>query len=211
MSSAALVLSEVALVNMLGAMSPGPAFVMVSRTAAGQSRATAFALTAGVTSAVLAWGAATLFGVQLLMLHALLLYRTLQLAGALYLLWLGLMAWRHARGAAARLAQVTAAAPRSGPRSFLFGFAMNLGNPKLIAYFTSIFAAIVPAAAPLALRAGALAIVGATDFAWYCLVVLAFSSAPMQRTYRRFAGWIERLAGTAMIGFSLRILAGLRG
>lgn len=207
--NAALVLGGVALVNMLGAMSPGPAFVLVSRSAAGESRQTAFALTLGVSGAVLAWGAATLFGLQILLVRAAALYRALQLGGALYLLWLGLMAWRRAGAGHDRPERAAGGRPRSARRALLFGFSTNLGNPKLIAYFTSIFVAIIPPAAPFWLRLAALGVVGLTDFTWYCLVVLAFSSRPMQELYRRLARWIERLAGTAMIAFGTRILASM--
>lgn len=204
--SYALPLAELALVNLIGIVSPGPAFLLVSRAAARQSRGTAFGLSLGVAIAATLWAAAACFGIALLMAQAAPLYRAIQLAGGLYLIWLGIGAWR----APGQPAATVPAQERGAGRSVMMGAALNLGNPKIVIFFTSIFVTLLPAHAPLWLRLVAIGIVGVQEAAWYLLVAVLFSQPRVQAAYRRVSLWIERGVGTLLIGLGARILAAAR-
>ncbi|MGA7972399.1 MAG: LysE family transporter, partial [Pseudolabrys sp.] len=93
----ALALAALAFANLLGIISPGPAFLMVSRAAAGRDLKTAIGLGAGVAIAATTWAAMACFGIALLMTHFAPLYGAIQIAGGAYLIWLGIGAWRESR------------------------------------------------------------------------------------------------------------------
>src|SRR5215468_7065968 len=78
----------------VGAMSPGPSFVMVARTAVATSRTAGLfaALGMGVGGLVLA--IAALLGLHSLLLAVPSAYVTLKVLGGLYLGYLGLRMWR---------------------------------------------------------------------------------------------------------------------
>ncbi|KDM65932.1 MULTISPECIES: LysE family translocator [Acidiphilium] len=203
MSPYALPLAELALANFIGMISPGPAFLLVSRAAAGRGRAAGFGLSLGVAIAATTWAAAACFGVALVMARFAPLYEAVQIAGGLYLVWIGISAWR------APPPELDLAAPSGSPgflRAVATGAALNLGNPKIVIFFTSIFVALLPAHTPLWLSAAAIAIVGLQEVTWYCLVTLLFSRARVQRAYRRAGLWIERTVGTLLIAIGARIL-----
>src|ERR1700687_1558655 len=96
-SSLLLLLLSVAAVNLLGAASPGPAFFVVSRTAVGQSRKAGLATAAGVSIATVIWAFGTIHGLALLIAEAAGLFRIMQAAGAVYLIYLGWRAIRPSR------------------------------------------------------------------------------------------------------------------
>lgn len=202
-------LAELALANFIGIVSPGPAFLLVSRAAAGRSRSTAFGLSLGVAIAATAWAAAACFGIALVMAKFATLYRAIQIAGGFYLVWLGIGAWRAGAPQAADPPASTAR-PQGTARAVLVGAALNLGNPKIVIFFTSIFVTLLPASAPLWVRLAATAIVGVQEAAWYVAVAFLFSRPRIQAAYRRAGTWIERTVGTILIALGARIISAAR-
>ena len=210
--SYALPLAALAFANLLGIISPGPAFLMVSRAAAGRSLSVGVGLGAGVAIAATFWAAAACFGIALLMTQFATLYGVIQLAGGAYLIWIGVNAWRHSRKAeAAPSATADQATARDGVgRAILVGAWLSLGNPKIVIFFTSIFVALLPHDAPLWVRLAAVAIVGAQEITWYTIVAFVFSRPRVQAAYARARIWIERALGTVLIGLGTRIIVSVR-
>ncbi len=208
-------LAGLAIANLLGIISPGPAFLMVSRAAAGRSRSVALGLGAGVAMAATIWAAAACFGIAIVMSEFAAVYGAIQLAGGAYLIWLGVGAWRHPRHiepvAAGSAVRASRLGGRDGPaRSILVGAMLSLGNPKIVIFFSSIFVALLPAHAPLSVRLAAVAIVGVQEISWYGMVAVVLSRPRVQAAYRRLSAWLERTMGAILIGFGARIIAGVR-
>lgn len=215
-----LPLAGLALANALGIISPGPAFIMVSRAAAGRNLRTAVGLGAGVAIAATLWAAAACFGIALLMTQFAALYGAIQLAGGLYLIWLGIGAWRSAKAQPAATVSDTAPVDEARAntdesrdglgRAVMVGAWLSLGNPKIIVFFSSIFVALLPPHAPLWVRLAAIAIVGAQEIAWYTTVAFVFSRPRVQAAYARARGVIERALGAVLIGLGARIVTAVR-
>src|SRR5215475_8037403 len=91
------ILLGLAVVHLLAVASPGPSTVLVIQTAAvGGRRGGLLAAFAMMVGALL-WATAALFGLQALFAHFEWLYVAFRIAGALYLIYLAVMLWRHAR------------------------------------------------------------------------------------------------------------------
>jgi threonine/homoserine/homoserine lactone efflux protein len=133
---------------LIGAISPGPSFVLVARISIARSRrdGLAAALAMGVGGVIL--GGLALLGLRTLLRQAGWLYLGLEAAGGLYLLYLGIRLWRSASEAIAveGAGERAAAQPR---RSFAIALATQLSNPKAAVIYGSIFAALLPAQPPL--------------------------------------------------------------
>ncbi len=209
--SYAATLAAISLADLLAIVSPGPAFLLVSRTAAGRSRPTGMATGLGVGAAITLWATAATFGVAAVMARFAAFYGLLQLAGGAYLIWLGLSAWHDAgRGGAPPPGEVARPARAGGPRrhrAMLTGFLLTLGNPKVVVFFSSIFVTLLPAQAPLWLRIAAIGIIAVQECTWYVLLAAAFAQACMQAGYARLRGGIDRVVGTALIAAGARIVA----
>lgn len=210
-----LPLGSLALANFLGIISPGPAFVMVTRAAAGQGRGAGLGLAMGVAIAASSWAAAACFGIVVLIAQFSSVYHLVQLAGGAYLIWLGIAAWRESLHTAPAQTAPDIAAPAPAAsigiaRSVLVGAMLSLGNPKIVIFFSSIFVALLPVHAPLWVRLVAVAIVGLQEVTWYVTVAFLFSRPKVQAGYRRMSKWIERVMGTVLIGFGARILSMVR-
>lgn len=193
-------LAGIAIANMLGISSPGPGFLLVTRAAAGRSRAAALATGFGPAMAATLWAAAAAFGIAVIITRFAAVYGVIQLMGAVYLIWLGLSAWPHAGPADAQTV------PRRR-NAALMGFTLSLTNPKIVVFCSGIVVALIPAEAPLWVRLAALGIVAVQESACVVLVACLFSRPSVQSAYRRAARGIERVTGTVFIAFGARIAA----
>jgi threonine/homoserine/homoserine lactone efflux protein len=112
----------------------------------------------------LLWAGAALFGLQALFTRFDWLYLAFRIGGALYLLYLAMMLWRHARDP---LPDIPAglASRTTGWRGFSRALLLQLGNPKIMVFFGSIFLSLLPQNLPAWMDAAVLAIVAVNEFA----------------------------------------------
>ncbi len=194
--SSDLALVGLATVLLLGAMSPGPSFILVARMAVAQSRAHGFAAALGMGIGGGLFALAALIGLQSLLAAVPALYVGVKLFGGAYLVYLGVMIWRGAKQPLA--AGEAGAACGSSARSFVVALGTQLSNPKTAIAYTGIFAAFLPEKASISTGATVLALVLAIETGWYTLVALVLSSPAPRAVYLRGKTWIDRGVGTAM-------------
>ena len=204
MTSLRLMLGGLALVNLMGAASPGPAFFVVSRSAAGEGRAAGLATGMGVAVATLVWASAVIHGLALLVAEAAWLFRVVQVLGGAYLLYLGWQAFRHAPDPLPTHTVSTARA--SALTAFQRGFVVNLTNPKVMVFFASVFASVYAPGLPEWTNLAVLAVIAAVELAWYSTVALALSTRAAQAVYGRAKRWVDRAFAAIIAVFGLRLI-----
>lgn len=200
-------LAHLAAIHLLMAMVPGPNTVAVSYCAAGMSRRAGLEAAGGIALASLIWVSLSLAGIGIVLLEAGAVYRAIRLAGALYLLWVGYRLLRST------LSNPAAAPPENPPvyrKPFFAGFVTTLSNPKSAIFWTSVFALVVPAHAPVWFYGAVLVIVGIQAFAWYGIVALALSSGVSRRYHSKLTRALNGVAGLAMSIFGVKVLNDVR-
>ncbi len=203
MSSSLLSLFGLAVVHLLAVASPGPSFVLVAQTAVGSGRRAGFLAAFAMMLGALAWATAALYGLQVLFARFEWLYLAMRIGGGLYLLYLAVMLWRHAREP---LPEAGLLARRSGSgQGFVRALLLQLSNPKVMVFFGSIFLALLPAHPPAWMQGATLAIVAFNEFTWYALITLLFSGGPARAIYRRAKFWLDRFMGGALAVLGLRL------
>ncbi|BCP53196.1 threonine transporter [Kaistia sp. 32K] len=194
---------------LIGAISPGPSFVFVVRTAVAQSRADGIAAALGMGVGAMLFGALALLGLRTLMTEAAGLYLVLKIAGGVYLVYLAIRIWRGAKEPI-EVARNGGSNARSLGRSFGLALATQLSNPKIIAVFGAVFAALLPSTRPLWLDLTLPALIFVQETGWYALVALAFSSARPRALYLGAKSWIDRAAGAVIGILGIRLLLDAR-
>ena len=191
------------LVHLAAVASPGPAFAVALRLAATEGARASVIYALGVGLGGAAWALAALSGLSLLFHLLPWTMLALKIAGGLFLIWIGLQGWHHARDPLPEAA--TAGLPRSAWATLKLALLTQIGNPKTAVFFGAVFAALVPAEASLPLMAGLLVLVFVTESLWYTAIGLVFSRGPVRRLYVRAKTALDRLFGTAMIALGLRL------
>ena len=117
---------------------PGPSVLFVVGRALAYGRRTALASVAGNAAGLEVVAACVALGIGTLVERSALVFTVVKLAGAGYLIWLGIRAVRRRRGMASAFA--AAPAPCRQRRAMLEGFVVGVANPKAVI----LFAAILP-------------------------------------------------------------------
>jgi len=199
-------LLTIAGVHALALAIPGPNVIAVSHTALSQSRRAASAVAIGVAAGALIWSSLAAFGLAAALAHASGIATGLRIAGAAYLVVLGV---RHIRARPGPETSADALGGRgSTPRLFARGLAVNLTNPKSMLFFASVFAALLPPDAPLALRAGAVAVVVVDATLWHLLLAFTFSTRPFARVGAAAGGRMRKVVGGVFVLFGIRLAFG---
>ncbi len=130
---------------LIGAMSPGPSFVLVARNSIGLSRRDGLATAVGMGVGGVFFAGIALVGLYTLLAAVEWLYVSLKVAGGLYLIYIASKIWR---GASAPLSAADASAGRQNPRkSFWVGLSTQLSNPKTSIFYGSAVVVLHRAAA----------------------------------------------------------------
>jgi len=189
---------------LLGCISPGPNFLVVTATAMLVSRRAGVLAGLGVALASLTWAFLAVAGLALVLQHAAWLLTAIRVAGAGYLIYLGSKIIISARKPipVPSKGEVIASAA-SNVRS---GYLTSMTNPKAAAFFGSLFVVTLPVDAPIWVYGATLAIVTALSTGWHCGLALFFSLSPVQTAYRRFKAAISTVMGGVLILLGVRLL-----
>lgn len=193
-------------ITLLAVVSPGPDFAMVTRNSLLLSRRAGVLTAWGIGLGVLVHVAYTLVGVGLLIQQSLWLFNAIKLAGAVYLVHLGV---KMLRARPAALADSTVA-PLSDAAALRTGFLTNALNPKTTVFIVSLFMQLVQPATPLAVQLGYGAFIALAHMAWFSLVALCFSASTVRGRLLAVRHWIDRAFGGLLVAFGI-VLAATRG
>jgi RhtB (resistance to homoserine/threonine) family protein len=208
MSDLSVVLTVLALYTAI-VVSPGPNFALVTRLALRRENQAAWGATIGLGIAATFYAGLAMVGLSALLQQVGWLTRIVQIGGGLYLVWLGVRAWRNA-GAMTNAAETgktdLIADRRETWRGLRLGALVNLSNPKGIAFFVSLYAVAVPPNTAVWAKATILASSFVIEIIWYGFVIVVLSTGRARRVYDRFGAWIERAIGSVLIVFGVRLI-----
>ena len=185
---------------------PGPDFIGVVRSSMTRGAAGGLRTTVGVSIGLGLYATLSLMGLSAVLVEYQWLTWFVRILGGAYLIFLGV---RLMRAKPEVVDDTALRAPVRG-NALLFGLSVTLTNPKAIVLFTSVFATAVTGATPFWLILLMIGLVVACALAWYSIVSLFMSSAPVMRRFDHARHWIERIAGVCFVAIAVRILADAR-
>ena len=185
---------------------PGPSVLFVVSRGVALGRRAALATVAGNATGVYVQVLLVAAGLGVIVERSVLVFSAVKLAGAAYLVVLGVQAIRHRRALSGALDAPTAGRP---PRSlFRDGFVVGLANPKAIVFFAAILPQFVnPAGAPAGVQMAALgalfvAIALLSDGTW---ALLAGSARTWLARSPRRLELLGGAGGAVMVGLGVRL------
>jgi threonine/homoserine/homoserine lactone efflux protein len=184
-------------------LTPGPAFALLLQTAAAHGRRVALANIAGNSIGVLIWGCLSALGVSALIAANHVAYNALRIAGAGFLLYLGLRALLS-RGSPSAVSVSTTETHQSR-RAARKGLVNCLANPKLAVFFVALFPQfLTPGTAVLPAALGMAAVIVLFDIVVYgtvAVLVDRFRQTIRPHAMRR----LSQASGAVLVLFGLRL------
>jgi threonine/homoserine/homoserine lactone efflux protein len=195
-------------------VTPGADMALVTRNAVAGGMRAAVATAAGVVAGCFAWAAASALGIAALLSASATAFTAVKIAGAIYLVALGLQtllaALGHARAPAGARPD-PARRPIRPPAALRQGLLTNLLNPKIaLLYATLLPQFLSPGDPVLALSLTMAAIHGAMGLVWlsaYARVIVAAGDL-LHRPRVRAA--LDAVTGSVLIALAVRLAADRR-
>lgn len=183
---------------------PGPDMAVVTKRAVASSWQDGLRTVGGVVAGLLGWGALTVVGLAAVLAASATAYTALKVAGAAYLVFLGVQSLlRSRRGRSAKTAP-TGASPAAGP--WWTGLVSNLLNPKIAVFYTGLLPGLAPSGWPPHVGMAVLVLLhAALTVTWLggYVVLLAKTRAFFERPVVRRV--MDRITGVVLIGFGVRV------
>ncbi|WP_290059991.1 LysE family translocator [Amycolatopsis solani] len=197
------------LVVVLGAMSPGPDFVVVTRSALTGGRRAGIAAGLGIALGVFAWVVAIALGVAAVLTASAVAFTVVKLVGAAYLVFLGVKAWLAVRRGDYRdLGEDEHKDPLKAAAAFRQGLFTNLLNPKVAVYFLALLPQFLPADGSTLQTLELAAIATAGTVLWF--VTLAVVVGALKKVFRsgRVRRGLDAVLGSLLVALGLKVAAG---
>ena len=194
----------------IGQFSPGPDFLLLTRTALAKGGRAGAWTAAGIASGLTLHAALAMGGVSLLLVGDSILAQVLRTGAGVYLAWLGVAllkcAWNNA-GAAEMAANGEIAGDAIS--CWRRGALCNVFNPKVALFFAATAAPfLTPGHSPWwPWLLGAVIVV--QGFVLWVAWGWALQWAPLKRRYRQAGRWIDGIFGIALLCLAARVVAGL--
>lgn len=197
-------------VSLLGAISPGPDFVIVVRNSLVYSRKIGFLTAFGVSLALIVHLSYTLIGIGVLIAESSLAYTLIKYIGAAYLFYLGfsgiISSYRITKSASLNLNYTKSANEIDYFTALKQGFFTNLLNPKAAIFFISLFSQFISVDTPLFLRAQFAFINLTITLAWFLFLSFLITGKYFTSRIDSFRSYIDRVMGAALILLSLKLI-----
>ena len=175
-------------------LTPGPIVTLILSTGANRGTRAALLTVAGSSAGNAVLLAFIAFGLTWILKASAEVFEVLRWAGAAYLIWLGIQAWRHA-GAASQ-----AVAPGGHVYAWR-GFIVAMTNPKTIAFFTAFLPQFLDPTLSVERQLLVMCVVsvslGAVLDSGWAIAAGAGRSFFLRRANTK---WLGRLSGLALIG-----------
>ncbi len=180
---------------------------VVTRITLARGRRPALFASVGITTGLFCWALASAVGLAALLRASTTAYTGLKLVGAAYLIWLGVQTWRQTfRPSSDGDEEAGDAMPSGHGAAYRQGLLSNLFNPKIAVFYTTFLPQFIAPGSPILasslLLAGVHIVLG---LIWLTLYVMLVARAGDVLRRPRARAVIQRVTGTVLIGFGLRL------
>lgn len=195
-------------VHFLACMSPGPDFVLVSQQSLSRGRAAGLLTALGIA---LGFGVHIIYsvlGLVTVVAQSATLLTVIKIVGGLYLIYIGYKGLTAK--AAVEVAEIRAEKMTVEPAWKIIwrGVLCNVLNPKAVVYMLSLFTVVLSPTTPLWQMAAYGAWMTLMLSVWFGLVAFMLSVPAVNRRFRHFGHWIDRVCGGALALLGIKVMSG---
>lgn len=200
----------VAFIHLLAVASPGPDFAIIVKQSITQPRSivcwTAFGLALGILVHV----TYSLLGIGFIISQSIVLFTTMKLIGAGYLLFIG---WKSLT--ARKIDHVVPASasvrpPMSTWAALKVGFLCNALNPKATLFFVALFTQVIDPSTPVVVQVLYGLYMSFATFMWFSMLGSVLTLQILRRNINVFHVWAERVMGAVLIALGLKVALATR-
>jgi len=197
-------ITTVAFLNLLGAMSPGPDFVMCVRNSLNYSRSVGIFTGVGIGIGISIHIIYCAAGIGFIVSKSIIAFNIIKFLGAGYLVYMGIRSI-IAKGSKIEFNNERRMTDISALQAVKTGFFTNILNPKATMFFLGLFTFVIGYNTPGFVVAIIAIIMIMTAILWFTLVAVFFTQKRIKDTFLRFEKGINSVFGGLLILLGIRI------
>lgn len=193
----------IGIIAFLGALSPGPDFVVVAKNAMASGRSSGVLTALGIAVGLLFHCSYCILGLAIIITQSLILFSIIKYIGATYLIYLGIRA-TFSRSGKALLPQVDKQHLPAW-RAFREGLLVNLLNPKCALFLMAIFTVVVKPHTAYGIQVIYGAEIIGTSILWFSLLSFLLTQYHVKRVLDKVQHVVSKVLGVFLVGFGISI------
>ncbi len=194
------------IIGLLGAISPGPDFVVVTQSSLTYGKKAGVYTSLGIAIGCLVHITYCILGIGVIVSESILVFNILKYLGAAYLIYLGIKAIISSPSqnsledpCAVSLQTISAWA------AFKKGLLVNLLNPKVTLFILSVFTQVIDPHTPWLIQASFGLEFGFIAFAWFSLLSFILNNPLLKKKLQSVQRYIEKVLGGFLILLGIKV------
>lgn len=192
------------LVHLLALISPGPDFIMAVRNSLVYSKKTGLWTAVGFGLGISVHIFYCLAGLAVVISKSILIFNTIKLLGAGYLIYIGLKSL-YAKSSKLDVGKYKPKADISTFAAIKTGFLTNVLNPKATLFFLSLFTFVISPTTPFAIMLIIGGIMILNTILWFSLVAVLLSHKRVRAVFERFQNIFNKTFGGLLLVLGIKI------
>jgi RhtB (resistance to homoserine/threonine) family protein len=193
----------VAVIHLLGVMSPGTDFMMLTRNTIAYSRRTGIYTALGLGLGIIIHVIYSLIGIGFIISQSILLFTVIKLLGAAYLIYLGCKSITG-KASTIEIADAERKKDITPFQAVKMGLLTNILNPKVTLFFLSLFTLVINPDTPLGVKLFMGFEMAVVTFLWFAFVAYLVSLHLVKKRLAKVQHFAERFIGVVLIALGVK-------
>ena len=198
------------LICLMGASSPGPSLLVILRYAVADGRNAGINAAIGHGIGIFIYALVSAMGLSFILISSPKIFSIIQILGAIFLMWIGFQVLRGvlSKRDVQNLEEYTNLSGGAALNHFRDGFSIAILNPKILAFFSSLFSQFLSPEQTFSIHMSMAIIAGFIDVSVYIIIVFLVTLKSLLKFYREKIFLFEIVFGFLLIllGFSIFIV-----
>ena len=198
------------LICLMGASSPGPSLIVILRHAVADGRNAGINAAVGHGIGIFIYALVSAIGLSVILTSFPKIFSLVQIFGGIFLLWIGFQVLREgiSKRDLPNFGEDKTSIERTTLNHFRDGFGIAILNPKILAFFSSLFSQFLSAEQSFSIHMLMAIIAGFIDVSVYVIIVFLVTLNSLLEFYRKKIFLFEIAFGLCLIllGFSIFVV-----
>ena len=199
-----LTFTQVFIVCLLGAMSPGPSMAVVINNAIFKGRSNGILTSIGHGIGITIYASFAVLGLGLIINTNIFIFNSLKILSIVFLIFIGVKSILNKEKINLEKKNTTEKAI-----SFLQGLSISILNPKILVWFVAVYSQFMSVNNELIFNIYLVSIAGMIDACWYIILTLAVTTASALNFFQTKIKLIQKIQGVFFISIGLGLLVNL--
>lgn len=191
---------KVVFICMVGAISPGPSWVLIINKSLSAGKMGGFLTSIGHGVGIALYALIANIGIGVILNTNIILFNGIKIFSIIFLMYLGYKSFQS------KPVSLIEQKLNTGIKSFLEGLSFALLNPKVLIWFIAIYSQFMSPSNALIFNFILIAAAGIIDMGWYCLLVILVTSSSFIKLVQNKISLIQKLTGIIFISIGIFLL-----